>query len=56
MHGASKKYLMKEYGIDAISLICSVEKLVGQKFSINEEELQEAFVAKVHSKAKPEAL
>jgi len=56
MHGASKKYLMKEYGIDAMSLICNVEKLVGQKFNISEEELQEAFVAKVHSEARPEAL
>ncbi|KPU42715.1 1-deoxy-D-xylulose-5-phosphate synthase [Oxobacter pfennigii] len=56
VHGASKQYLMKEYGIDAMALIYEVEKLLGAKFDIKEEELSKAFVAAVHSDAKAEAL
>lgn len=56
VHGASKKYLMREYEIDAMALIAQIEKIVGNKFNIKEEELKEAFVAAVHSKAKAEAL
>jgi len=56
LHGASKSYLMKEYGLDAMALIKEVEKITGNKFNIKEEELPEAFVAAVHSKAKAEAL
>jgi len=56
VHGASKKYLMTEYGLDALSLIATVENLLGANFGIKEAELAEAFVAAVHSSAKPEAL
>lgn len=56
VHGASKQYLMKEYGIDAIALIHEVERILNTKFDIKESELKEAFVAAVHSKAKAEAL
>jgi transketolase len=56
VHGASKKYLMKESGIDAIALINEVERVLGTKFDIKESDLEEAFVAAVHSDAKPEAL
>ncbi|KMT22446.1 transketolase family protein [Clostridium cylindrosporum] len=56
LHGASKAYLMKEYGLDAIALIEAVEKVVGKRFRIDEESLEKAFVAAVHSLAKPEAL
>lgn len=56
VHGASKPYLMKEYGLDAMALISKVEAIVSDKFNIEESELAEAFVAAVHSKAKAEAL
>ncbi|MDT3700554.1 MAG: transketolase C-terminal domain-containing protein [Thermincola sp.] len=56
VHGASKPYLMKEYGLDAMALISKVEEIVSAKFNIEESELAEAFVAAVHSKAKAEAL
>lgn len=56
LHGASKQYLMKEYGLDATALIREVEKLVGSRFNIREEEMEAAFVAAVHSDAKAEAL
>jgi transketolase len=39
-HGASKMYLMKKYGLDAMSLVASVEKLVGKSFNINEDDLE----------------
>lgn len=38
-HGASQRYLMKEYGIDAISLAGKCEELLGRKLGIKEEDL-----------------
>ncbi len=55
-HGASKNYLLKKYRMDAMALIAEVEGLVGKKFGITEDELQETFIAAVHSTAKAEAL
>lgn len=56
VHGASKQYLMKEYGLDAMALINEIERMMGRDLNINEDELTEAFVVEVHSKAKAEAL
>lgn len=56
VHGASKQYLMKEYGLDAAALVKEVEQALGKKLKIKEKELKEAFIAQVHSQAKPEAL
>lgn len=56
VHGASKQYLMKEYGLDAAALVKEVEEALGKKLKIKEKELSEAFIAQVHSQAKPEAL
>ncbi|HEX9019806.1 MAG TPA: transketolase C-terminal domain-containing protein, partial [Nitrospirota bacterium] len=55
-HGASKQYLLKKYGMDAMALIREAGSLAGEKFSISEDELSAAFVASVHSTAKAEAL
>ncbi|HTF99100.1 MAG TPA: transketolase C-terminal domain-containing protein [Nitrospirota bacterium] len=55
-HGASKKYLLKKYGMDAMALIRETERLTGESFGISEDELAAAHVAAVHSKAKAEAL
>lgn len=55
-HGASKGYLLKKYGMDALALISAVEGLVGRTFGISEAELREVHVAAVHSAAKAEAL
>ncbi|MEI6250202.1 MAG: transketolase C-terminal domain-containing protein [Actinomycetes bacterium] len=55
-HGASQKYLMSEYGIDAKSLVNTVEELLGTTFDIAEEDLQEQRSVSVHSSAKVEAL
>lgn len=44
-HGASKMYLMKKYGIDAMSLVNAVEKLTGKNLDITEDYLlEERFV------------
>ncbi len=44
-HGASKMYLMKKYGIDAMHLVSAVEDLTGKKLGITESDLaQERFV------------
>jgi transketolase len=55
-HGASKPYLMKKYELDAMSLVRTVEKLLGAKLNITEEDLQSVRLDKIHSAAKAEAL
>jgi len=55
-HGASKQYLLKEHGMDALSLVSAVEAMTGQKFGISEDELAKAHITAVHSMAKAEAL
>ena len=39
-HGASKMYLMKKYGIDAMHMVRAVEKLLGRPLNITEEDLE----------------
>ena len=55
-HGASRHYLMKEYGLDAIALVGAVEGLVGQQFGLAEDDLEAVRLQAVHSEAKAEAL
>lgn len=55
-HGASRPYLMREYGLDALALVRSVEKLIGSDLHINETDLQAVRLQAVHSAAKAEAL
>jgi transketolase len=38
-HGASREYLMREYGLDAASLIRAAEDLIGQDLGIREHDL-----------------
>jgi transketolase len=55
-HGASKQYLLKEHGMDAMSLVRQVEKMTGRAFGISGDDLAQAHIAAVHSTAKAEAL
>jgi transketolase len=55
-HGASQKYLMAEYLMDAQALIRAVENSIGRKLNIDEAELEEQRSVTVHSSAKAEAL
>jgi len=55
-HGASQKYLMSEYGMDANALVESIRKLMNKNFGIYEYDLQEIRNVDVHSDAKAEAL
>jgi transketolase len=56
VHGASRPYLMKEYGLDAPALVREAEKLLQTTFGISEEDLSEVRIEPVHSDAKAEAL
>jgi transketolase len=56
LHGASRKYLAREYEIDALALIKEVERLVGTKFGISEADLEQIHITPIHSLAKAEAL
>ena len=55
-HGASRPYLMRHYGLDALALVQTVEKLLGTALNISEADLQAVRLDKVHSTAKAEAL
>jgi transketolase len=55
-HGASRAYLMKKLGFDALSLIMAVEKLLKVSLDITESDLQAVRLEEVHSVAKVEAL
>jgi len=54
--GASRPYLMKKYGLDAMALVAAIEKLLGQSVGITETDLQAVRLDEVHSVAKAEAL
>jgi len=54
--GASRPYLMKKYGLDAMALIAAIEKLLQQSTGITEDDLQAVRLDEVHSVAKAEAL
>ena len=55
-HGGSRPYLMRYYRLDALALVQGIEKLVGQKLSITEDELDKVRIEAVHSLAKAEGL
>jgi transketolase len=55
-HGASRRYLMREYELDAGALIAAAEALTGEKFAIAADSLAAAYTPALHSSAKPEAL
>ena len=55
-HGASKQFLMKEYGLDAPALVRGIEELLGKPTGITEVDLEAVRIEAVHSLAKAEAL
>ena len=55
-HGASRRYLMREVGIDAVALVGAIENLLGAELGITEDELAAVRLEAVHSEAKAEAL
>ncbi len=55
-HGASKGYLMREYGIDAAALVSAIEDLAGRRFGIGPERLAEVALPPPGDHAKAEAL
>lgn len=56
IHGASRPYLMREYGLDAIALVRRVEKLLNADLGVGENDLAAVRLEAVHSQAKAEAL
>jgi transketolase len=55
-HGASRPYLMREYGLDTMAVVGAVEKLLGKPLGITENDLSAVRLDAVHSEAKAEAL
>ena len=55
-HGASRPYLMREYGLDALALVRRTEEMLGADLGITEENLAAVRLTPVHSEAKAEAL
>ncbi len=56
LHGASRGYLMREYGMDVTALLSAVERAVGKPLLIREEDVGQVFLPAALSDAKPEAL
>jgi transketolase len=55
-HGASRPFLMKKFGFDAVSLVSAVEGLMGEPTGISEDDLQAVRLDELHGGAKAEAL
>ncbi len=55
-HGASRPYLMKKYGRDALALVRAVENLIGEKLGLEESDLAAINLSEIQSTAKAEAL
>lgn len=55
-HGASRAFLMREYGLDATALVADVERLLNARLDIGEDDLAAIRFEAVHSSAKAEAL
>ena len=55
-HGASRTYLMRKYGLDALALVQAVELLLGRPLKLTEADLQAVRLEAVLSAAKVEAL
>ncbi len=55
-HGASRQFLMREYGLDAPALIGGIEELLGRSTGVTESDLEAVRIEAVHSLAKAEAL
>jgi len=55
-HGASARYLQKEYGLDAMAMVRAVEELLGREVDVGEDDLAAVRLEPTHSDAKAEAL
>ena len=55
-HGASRPYLMRKYGLDALALVRAVSTLLGAPLAVSEADLAAVRLEAVHSAAKAEAL
>jgi len=55
-HGASRPYLMQEYGLDAAALVRGVERLLDRPTGVGPADLEAVRIDAVHSLAKAEAL
>ena len=55
-HGGSRPYLMKQYGLDALSLVGAVEQLLGASFNLTEADLASIRLDTVHPRSNVEAL
>jgi transketolase len=55
-HGGSRDYLMKEYGIDAMSLIRTAAKALDTRLNISEKDIDNIMIGEISSDANAEAL
>lgn len=55
-HGASRQYLMREYGLDAPALVRGIEELLQRSTGITDSDLEVVRIEETHSLAKAEAL
>jgi len=56
VHGGSRHYLARHYGLDSMALVRHVEEFTGRKLNVSESDLEQVRIEAVHSAAKAEAL
>lgn len=56
IHGASKHYLMREYGLDAVALVQTVEQVLGEPLDITDADLAAVRFSDFFSETQQEAL
>lgn len=55
-HGASQQYLMREYGLDALSIVQKAETMLGERFDATKEDLAEVRISDFSATGQLEAL
>jgi transketolase len=55
-HGASQQYLMREYHLDALSIVHAVEEMIGESFGATAEDLAEVRLSTFNAAGQLEAL
>jgi transketolase len=55
-HGAGQQYLMKEYNLDAISIVHNVEEMLGEHFNVTEQDLEAVRISDFAAAGQLEAL
>jgi transketolase len=55
-HGASRRFLMREHGLDAKAITAAAEQLIGTQLGLVDSDFSTVRIEAVHSNARAEAM